>query len=74
MKNQKCKGMQDLLPEDMLRFRRIEDTFRTCCRNWGYQEVRTPTLEYLYLFTAAGTLTRYIPFSIGMAGVVSESS
>jgi histidyl-tRNA synthetase len=57
MKNQKCKGMQDLLPEDMLRFRRIEDTFRTCCRSWGYQEVRTPTLEYLYLFTATGTLT-----------------
>jgi len=49
--------MQDLLPEDMLRFRRIEDVFRTCCRNWGYQEVRTPTLEYLYLFTATGTLT-----------------
>jgi len=57
MQNQKCKGMQDLLPGDMLRFRRIEDVFRTCCRNWGYQEVRTPTLEYLYLFTATGTLT-----------------
>ena len=49
--------MQDLLPEGMMRFRRIEDVFRTCCRNWGYQEVRTPTLEYLYLFTATGTLT-----------------
>jgi len=49
--------MQDLLPGDMLRFRRIEDVFRICCRNWGYQEVRTPTLEYLYLFTATGTLT-----------------
>jgi histidyl-tRNA synthetase len=57
MKNQKCKGMQDLLPGDMLRFGRIEDTFRTCCGSWGYQEVRTPTLEYLYLFTATGTLT-----------------
>ena len=57
MKNQKCKGMQDLLPEDMIRFRRIEHVFRTCCRNWAYQEVRTPTLEYLYLFTATGTLT-----------------
>ena len=57
MKDQKCKGMQDLLPEDMLRFRRIEDVFRICCRNWGYQEVRTPTLEYLHLFTATGTLT-----------------
>jgi len=57
MKNQKCKGMQDLLPEDMLRFRRFEDIFRSCCRNWGYREVRTPTLEYLHLFTATGTLT-----------------
>lgn len=57
MKNQRCKGMQDLLPGDMSRFRRIEDVFRTCCRHWGYQEVRTPTLEYLYLFTATGTLT-----------------
>ena len=57
MKSQKCKGMRDLLPEDMLRFRRIEDIFRTCCRSWGYQEVRTQTLEYLYLFTATGTLT-----------------
>ena len=57
MKNQKCKGMQDLLPGEMLRFRRIEDVFRTCCCSWGYQEVRTPTLEYLHLFTATGTLT-----------------
>ena len=57
MENQKCKGMRDLLPEDMLRFRHIEDVFRTCCRNWGYKEVRTPTLEFLHLFTATGTLT-----------------
>ena len=57
MENQKCKGMQDLLPDDMLRFRRIEDAFRNCCLKWGYREVRTPTLEYLHLFTSAGTLT-----------------
>jgi len=56
----KCKGMQDLLPDDMLRFRHIEDTFRTCCLKWGYQEVRTPTLEYLHLFTATGTLTPHM--------------
>jgi len=49
--------MQDLLPKDMLRFRRIEDVFRDCCRNWGYREVRTPTIEHLHLFTATGTLT-----------------
>ena len=57
MENQKCKGMRDLLPEDMLRFRFIEDAFRSYCLKWGYREVRTPTLEYLHLFTAAGTLT-----------------
>jgi len=57
VKNQKCKGMRDLLPEDMVRFRRIEDVFRACCCSWGYREVRTPTLEYLHLFTATGTLT-----------------
>ena len=57
MENQKCKGMRDLLPDDMLRFRHIEDVFRNCCRKCDYQEVRTPTLEYLHLFTAVGTLT-----------------
>jgi len=57
MENRKCKGMRDLLPDDMLRFRHIEDAFRTCCLKYNYQEVKTPTLEYLHLFTATGTLT-----------------
>lgn len=57
MESKKCKGMRDLLPEDMVRFRHIEDAFRNCCGKYGYQEVRTPSLEYLHLFTAAGTLT-----------------
>src|SRR4030043_1581995 len=57
MTSQKCKGARDLLPKDMGAFRRIEDVFRKSCLSWGYQEVRTPTLEYLPLFTAAGTLT-----------------
>ena len=57
MINQRCKGARDLLPQDTERFRYIEDAFRSSCVNWGYQEVRTPTLEYLHLFTAAGTLT-----------------
>ncbi len=55
--NRKCKGMRDLLVPDMRRFRRAEDTFRSCCRKWGFQEVRTPVLEYMDLFTSAGTLT-----------------
>jgi histidyl-tRNA synthetase len=57
MKNQRCKGAHDLLPEDTHRFRYVEDAFRSSCLKWGYQEVKTPTLEYLHLFTAAGTLT-----------------
>ena len=57
MTSQKCKGARDLLPKDMIAFRRIEDAFRKSCLGWGYREVRTPTLEYLHLFTAAGTLT-----------------
>ena len=55
--SRKCKGMQDILPDDMLRFRYIEDVFRDCCREWSYKEIRTPTLDYLHLFTATGTLT-----------------
>lgn len=54
---EKCKGSRDLTPQDMGRFRLIESAFRDSCLRWGYEEVRTPTLEYLHLFTAAGTLT-----------------
>ena len=57
MRVARCKGMRDLLPQDMAKFRRIEEMFRGCCLRWGYEEVRTPTLEYLHLFTATGTLT-----------------
>jgi histidyl-tRNA synthetase len=41
----------------MASFRRIEAVFRDSCFKWGYDEVKTPTLEYLHLFTATGTLT-----------------
>jgi histidyl-tRNA synthetase len=57
MRIQRCKGTRDLSPEEMKSFRLIEDTFRDCCLKWGYEEVRTPTLEYLHLFTSTGTLT-----------------
>lgn len=57
MESQRCKGARDLLPDDMERFRQVEDAFRSSCLNWGYREIRTPTLEYIHLFTAAGTLT-----------------
>jgi len=57
MKTQRCKGTRDLSPGEMAVFRFIEGVFRDACLNWGYKEVRTPTLEYLHLFTSVGTLT-----------------
>lgn len=57
MRIQRCKGTQDFTPGEMRKFRRIEGLFRDSCLKWGYGEVRTPTLEYLHLFTATGTLT-----------------
>lgn len=57
MRTQRCKGTRDLSPDEMAVFRLIEGVFRDACLNWGYKEVRTPTLEYLHLFTSVGTLT-----------------
>ncbi len=57
MKIQRCKGMRDLSPEEMAVFRLVEGICRDCFVKWGYREVRTPTIEYLHLFTSAGTLT-----------------
>jgi len=57
MRIQRCKGTRDLSPQEMAGFRLIEGAFRDCCLKWGYKEVRTPTLEYLHLFTSTGTLT-----------------
>jgi len=57
MTEQRYEGTKDFSPEEMASFRLIEGIFRDCCLKWGYGEVRTPTLEYLHLFTSTGTLT-----------------
>lgn len=57
MKIPRCKGARDLMPQEMQKFSHLKRMFRASCAGWGYQEVRTPTLEYLHLFTSAGTLT-----------------
>ncbi len=35
---------------------KIEDTFASVARDFGYSEVRTPGVEFMYLFTSAGEL------------------
>jgi len=57
MKIQRCKGMRDMSPQAMAVFRRMVGTCRDTFVKWGYREVRTPTIEYMHLFTSAGTLT-----------------
>lgn len=57
MKIQRCKGMRDMSPQAMAVFRRMVGICRDTFVKWGYREVRTPTIEYMHLFTSAGTLT-----------------
>ncbi len=53
----RCPGMRDLLPEKTALYRRAEEGFGRVCAAWGYSEIRTPAIEFLHLFTAAGTLS-----------------
>ena len=57
MKIQRCKGMRDMSPAEMAVFHAVKGVCRESFTKWGYREVRTPTIEYLHLFTSAGTLT-----------------
>jgi histidyl-tRNA synthetase len=57
MTQERCRGCRDLVPQEMLKFRLAESVFIDTALKWGYEEVRTPTLEFLHLFTATGTLT-----------------
>ena len=53
----RSNGMRDLGPGEMARFRQIERTFLEAVAAGGYDEIRTPTIEPLHLYTAAGTLS-----------------
>lgn|SRR5512145_595745 len=44
------KGMNDILPEEIRRWQRIEATFRDTVELYGYEEVRTPVVESTGLF------------------------
>lgn len=44
------RGTADILPEDVCRWRYIEETFRTVCREYNYKEIRVPIIEHTELF------------------------
>ncbi len=47
---QAVPGMNDVLPREVVRWRALEDAFRSTCERYGYREVRTPVCEYTELF------------------------
>lgn len=47
---QKPKGTQDILPENVEKWKQMELTARDIFENYGYQEIRVPTFEYTELF------------------------
>ena len=53
----RSRGMRDLGPEAMRRFRAVERCFLDVTGTRGYQEIRTPSIEPLHLFTATGALS-----------------
>jgi histidyl-tRNA synthetase len=46
----RVRGTHDILPEEVGRWRRIEETFRGIARRFNYREIRFPILEHTELF------------------------
>ncbi len=44
------RGTHDILPQDISRWRLVEETFRAICARYGYGEIRTPLFEHTELF------------------------
>lgn len=44
------RGTQDVLPRDIVKWRRVEDHVRRVCELYGYEEIRTPVFEQTELF------------------------
>jgi len=47
------RGVNDILPNEVGRWQRAEATFRTLCRLYRYEEIRTPMFEETDLFVRA---------------------
>jgi len=41
------KGTRDYLPSEVEHYRQIEDSLRENFKLWGYQEIRSPTIEFV---------------------------
>ncbi|MEB2312983.1 MAG: histidine--tRNA ligase [Sorangiineae bacterium] len=50
MQFRRVKGMNDILPDEVGRWHRLEDGFRRTAELHGYSEIRTPVLEPTELF------------------------
>jgi len=50
MKFQSIKGTKDILPDDIYKWRYIEDKVRSIFERFGYREIRTPIFEDTALF------------------------
>ncbi|MCK8601940.1 histidine--tRNA ligase [Desulfoferrobacter suflitae] len=48
---QAIKGMNDILPDQIHWWQRVENTARSILENFGYREIRTPVLEKTELFS-----------------------
>jgi histidyl-tRNA synthetase len=51
------QNRNDLHPNDLKLFRLVEKAFLRLCRQFGYQEIKTATIEPLHIFTATDSLT-----------------
>ncbi|MDR3271252.1 MAG: histidine--tRNA ligase [Peptococcaceae bacterium] len=47
---QRLRGTQDILPSRVQYWQYIEGVIRAACRDFGYQEIRTPIFEFTELF------------------------
>ncbi len=47
---QTVRGMRDILPEDEKYWEHVKNTGENLCRNFGYNKISTPILEYHSLF------------------------
>ncbi|OGK16390.1 histidine--tRNA ligase [Candidatus Roizmanbacteria bacterium RIFCSPHIGHO2_01_FULL_39_12c] len=51
IKPQTLKGFRDFLPGETRKRQWLKEKLAKICKNWGFEPIETPTLEYLELFS-----------------------